>query len=131
LAADAAGIGSTSGVREHGSRSTSQAGEGETMTGTHRSSFGPRVDPDLLRARTLHLAEGILIALQRRPAEQVIPEMVEVARDSGLSPFAIAETLVAVTSRGWPKDGEEPAIVAVRRRWGRLLGADDERPGGT
>jgi hypothetical protein len=36
------------------------------------------VDPDLLRARTLHPAEGI-------------PEMVEVARDSGLSPFAIAE----------------------------------------
>jgi hypothetical protein len=77
-----------------------------------RGCGGYRVDPDLLRARTLHLAEGILIALQRRPAEQVIPEMVEVARDSGLSPFAIAETLVAVTSRGWPKD-------------------DDERPGGT
>jgi hypothetical protein len=76
----------------------------------------------------LHLAEGILIALQRRPAEQVIPEMVEVARDCGLSPFAIAETLVAVASRGWPKDGDEPATAAVRRRWGRLLGADDDRP---
>ena len=86
------------------------------MTEIHRGSFGSRVDPDLLRARTLHLAEGVLIALQRRPAEQVIPEMVEVARDSGLSPFAIAETLVAVASRGWPKDGDEPATVAVRRR---------------
>jgi hypothetical protein len=101
------------------------------MTEIHRGSFGSRVDPDLLRARTLHLAEGVLIALQRRPAEQVIPEMVEVARDSGLSPFAIAETLVAVASRGWPKDGDEPATVAVRRRWGRLLGADDEPRDGT
>jgi hypothetical protein len=97
------------------------------MTGTHRSYFGPGVDPGLLRARTLHLAEGILIALQRRPAEQVIPEMVEVARDSGLSPFTIAETLVAVTSRGWPKDGDEPATAAVRRRWGRLLDDDDRQ----
>jgi hypothetical protein len=38
LAADAAGISSTSGAREHGSRATSQAGEGESMTGTRRSS---------------------------------------------------------------------------------------------
>ena len=100
------------------------------MTGTHRNSFGPGVDPGLLRARTLHLAEGILIALQRRPAEQVIPEMVEVARDSGLSPFAIAETLVAVTSQGWPKDGDEGnrrGASTLRP----LLDADDERPGGT
>jgi hypothetical protein len=56
--------------------------------------------------------------------------MVEVAHDSGLSPFAIAEALVAVTSRGWPKEGAEPATVAVPRRWGRLR-PDDERPGGT
>jgi hypothetical protein len=58
---------------------------------SERLAADAAVDPDLLRARTLHPAEGILIALQRRPAEQVIPEMVEVARDSGPSPFAIAE----------------------------------------
>jgi hypothetical protein len=95
------------------------------MTGIHRSSFGPRADQDLLRARTLHLAEGILVALQRRPAEQVIPEMMEVARDSGLSPFVIAETLVAVASRGWPKEADEPATIAVRGRWGQLFDTAD------
>ena len=101
------------------------------MTEIHRNSLGPRVDQSLLRARTLHLAEGILVGLQRRPAEQVIPEMVEVARDSGLSPFAIAETLVAVASRGWPRDADGPAIIAVRRRWGGLLGAaEDKSPSG-
>ena len=84
------------------------------------------VDDDVAKARMFHLAQGILIALHRRPPEEVLTELVEAAQEFGLSPFALARALVAATAGGAAGVDAE-AATAVRLRWGRLLEAG--RPG--
>jgi hypothetical protein len=54
------------------------------------------VDDDVTKARTFHLAQGILIGLRRRPPEEVLTEF-DAAQDFGLSPFALARALMAET----------------------------------
>jgi hypothetical protein len=77
------------------------------------------VDDSVVRARTLHLAEGILIGLRRCSAEQAIAELVSAGRDAGLSTYALARGLVVAAGR----DGMavDPASRAAEHRWGTLL----------
>lgn len=90
-----------------------------------RYELGPEsafsgVDDSLARARTLHLAEGILIGLRRCSPEQAIAELVAAGRDAGLSTFALARGLV--TAAGGP-DGidADPASRVAEQRWGTLF----------
>jgi hypothetical protein len=57
------------------------------------------VDDNVANARMFHLARGVLVRLLRRPPEQVLNELIDVARRFGLSPFALARALVAATVR--------------------------------
>jgi hypothetical protein len=89
-----------------------------------RYELGPEsafsgVDDSLARARTLHLAEGILIGLRRCTPEQAISELVSAGRDAGLSTYALARGLVAAAGGcGGPAD---PAARVAEHRWGTLF----------
>jgi hypothetical protein len=90
-----------------------------------RYELGPErafsgVDDSVGRARMLHLAEGILIAVRRCSPEQAIVELVSAGRDAGLSTYAVARGLVAVAGG---HDGMEadPACRVAEHRWGTLL----------
>lgn len=76
------------------------------------------VDDSMARARTLHLAEGILIGLQRCSPEQAIAELVGAGRDAGLSTYALARGLVAAASGGVVAD---PSARVAEQRWGALF----------
>src|SRR5689334_11141617 len=84
-----------------------------------------RSDPALgakaARMRMLHLAEGVLVGLRRCPPADAFAELVNTARTAGLSPYAVANALVAMTSGQFRDDADDPAILAVRRAWGSLL----------
>lgn len=92
-----------------------------------RYELGPEsafsgVDDSMARARTLHLAEGILIGLRRCSPEQAIAELVSAGRDAGLSTYALARGLVAAAGG---RDGmvSDPAARVAEHRWGTLLPA--------
>jgi hypothetical protein len=53
------------------------------------------VDDNVAKARMFHLAQGVLVGLRRRPPEEVLSELIDVAQRFGLSPFALARALVA------------------------------------
>lgn len=72
----------------------------------------------MARARTLHLAEGILVGLRRCSPEQAIDELVATGRDAGLSTYALARGLVAAAGGG---DGTDPAARVAEHRWATLL----------
>ena len=52
------------------------------------------VDDNVAKARMFHLAQGVLVGLRRRPPEEVLSELIDVAQRFGLSPFALARALV-------------------------------------
>ena len=74
------------------------------------------------RVRVLHLAEGVLVGLRRRPPEDVLAELVNTARRAGLSPYVVAAALLKVASGQCPEDLSDPAIAVVHEAWGSLLG---------
>lgn len=79
-------------------------------------------DDDAAKARTLHIAEGVLVALRRKSPEAVIAELVDGARQDGLSPYVLAAALVAVAAGGAATPGVHPQAVATARRlWGAEL----------
>ena len=61
------------------------------------------VDDNVAKARMFHLAQGVLVGLRRRPPEEVLSELIDVAQRFGLSPFALARALVR--SSPWCGDG--------------------------
>lgn len=79
-----------------------------------------RVDNSVARARTLHLAEGILIGLRRCSPEQAIAELVSAGREAGLSTYALARGLV-VAAGGCHDTTVDPAARVAEHRWGALL----------
>jgi|EndMetStandDraft_6_1072998.scaffolds.fasta_scaffold10194_1 hypothetical protein len=83
----------------------------------------PTANDDLVRTRYLHLAEGVLVGLRRRPPEDTLRELVDAARGSGVSPYAVAQALVdlAAGRRSLTADDAPPAVAVVRRCWGDLL----------
>lgn len=89
-----------------------------------RFDIGARRTPasDILRARTLHLAEGVLIALRKCRAEAALAELMEVARGAALSPYAVAAALVSVAAGDVAADPGDPAVIAVHERWSADLG---------
>ena len=63
------------------------------------------VDDNVAKARMFHLAQGVLVGLRRRPPEEVLSELVDVAQRFGLSPFALARALVAAAGGTAAADG--------------------------
>lgn len=80
----------------------------------------PRNDDSVTRARTLHLAEGVLIGLRRCSPEQAIAELVSAGREAGLSTYALARGLVAAAV-GYQSTTADPAARVAEHRWGALL----------
>ena len=76
---------------------------------------------DAAKARTLHLAEGVLVVLRRATPEAVIGELVDAARQAGLSPYVLAAALVAVASGDTAPGVSLDAIATARRLWGAEL----------
>lgn len=77
---------------------------------------------DISRVRVLHLAEGVLIGWRRCNPEAAFAELVDTARQAGLSPLAVAGALVALAS-GSDRAVDDRALATARQRWGALLGA--------
>ena len=48
----------------------------------------PPVDDNVAKARMFHLAQGVLVGLRRRPPEEVLSELIDVAQRFGLSPVS-------------------------------------------
>ena len=65
-------------------------------------------DDDVAKARMLHLPQDVLVGLRRRPPEEVLSELIDVAQRFGLSPVALARALVT-------------AAATVHQCWGDLL----------
>lgn len=91
-----------------------------------RHEWGPEgafsgVDDSMARARTLHLAEGILIGLRGCSPEQAIAELVRAGRDAGLSTYALARGLVAAASGGCDATVADPAAHVAQQHWGALF----------
>jgi hypothetical protein len=70
-----------------------------------------------------HLAQGVLVGLRRRPPEEVLSELIDVAQRFGLSPFALARALVAAAGGGTAAgaDADADAAATVHQCWGDLL----------
>ncbi|QIV84265.1 hypothetical protein [Mycolicibacterium frederiksbergense] len=79
-----------------------------------------RIDDSMARARTLHLAEGILIGLRRCSPEQAIAELVSAGREAGLSTYALARGLV-LAAGGYRDTTVDPAARVAEHRWGALF----------
>ena len=81
------------------------------------------VDDNVAKARMFHLAQGVLAGLRRRPPEEVLSELVDVAQRFGLSSFALARALVAAAGGGTAAgaDADADAAATVRQCWGDLL----------
>jgi hypothetical protein len=80
------------------------------------------------RMRTLHLAEGILTGLLSTTPEHSLNELLGAARASGVSPNAIAHTLVAIAAGQSPLSADDLATAAVRKYWGPELARTSRRP---
>ena len=81
------------------------------MQETRRGVNPLPVDDNVAKERMFHLAQGVLVGLRRRPPEEVLSELIDVAQRLGLSPFALARALVAAAE----------AAATVRQCWGDLL----------
>jgi hypothetical protein len=69
--------------------------------------------------RTFHIAEGVLVGLTRCSVAQALSTLVEVSRMNALSPFTVAEALVAkVTGDGVEVNRDAAAVLD--REWNRL-----------
>jgi hypothetical protein len=69
--------------------------------------------------RTFHIAEGVLVGLTRCSVAQALSMLVEVSRIHALSPFTVAEALVAkVTGDGIEVNRDAAAVV--EHEWNRL-----------
>lgn len=79
------------------------------------------VDDNVAKARMFHLAQGVLVGLRRRPPEEVLSELIDVAQRFGLSPFALARALVAAAGGGTAAGADADAAATVRQCWGDLL----------
>ena len=89
------------------------------MWDSQRSSgLGNSADPGIGRARMLHLAEGVLVALRRCTPEAALAELVDAARVSHLSPYAVACGLVSFAAGDISGD-DVPEVVT--QRWSALL----------
>jgi hypothetical protein len=77
------------------------------------------VDDNVAKARMFHLSQGVLVGLRRRPPEEVLSELIDVAQRFGLSPFALARALVAAAGGGTAAGAD--AAATVRQCWGDLL----------
>lgn len=92
------------------------------MWDSQRSSgLGNSADPGIGRARMLHLAEGVLVALRRCTPEAALAELVDAARASHLSPYAVACGLVSLAAGDISGD-DVPEVVKLR--WSELLASD-------
>lgn len=80
--------------------------------------LGNPADPGIGRARMLHLAEGVLVALRRCSPEAALTELVDAARVSHLSPYAVACGLVSFAAGDISGD-DVPEVVT--QRWSALL----------
>lgn len=94
-----------------------------------RNDWNPaRSDPvfedAVARARTLHLAEGVLVGLRRCAPENAIAELVSVAGAAGLSTSAVARELVTLVSGAANQGVESAARTVVHEQWGGLIGQD-------
>jgi hypothetical protein len=70
--------------------------------------------------RTFHIAEGVLVGLTRCSVANALAMLVEVSRQHAMSPFTLAEALVAkVTGDGGVADPD--AVAVVEREWAPLL----------
>ena len=83
------------------------------------------VDDNVANARMFHLAQGVLVGLRRRPAEQVLNELIDVAQRFGLSPFTLARALVAAAGGATALGADTDAAAAVRQCWGNLLASKE------
>jgi hypothetical protein len=71
--------------------------------------------------RTLDIAEGVLLGLRRGSGDS-FTELVDVGRRYSLSPFVIAEALVAAASGNHGgRAGDPQAALIVEQQWGHLL----------
>jgi hypothetical protein len=70
-------------------------------------------------ARTFHIAEGVLVGLTRCSVAQALDTLVEVSRVHALSPFTVAEALVAKATGDGVVANQDAAAV-VEREWKRL-----------
>jgi hypothetical protein len=86
----------------------------DSVNATHASRSAARM-------RTLHLAEGVLTGLLGTTPEHSLNELLGAARRSGVSPNAVAHTLVAIAAGQSPLTADDPATVAVRSCWGTEL----------
>jgi hypothetical protein len=78
-----------------------------------------------IEARSLDIAKGVLVGLQRCSPDAAFSEIVEVSRTHGFPPMRLAQAIVdtfADPDLGAPDD---PAFDIVRLRWGSLLTRPD------
>ncbi|WP_051574169.1 hypothetical protein [Mycobacterium sp. URHB0044] len=69
--------------------------------------------------RTFHIAEGVLVGLTRCSVAQALATLVEVSRVHALSPFTVAEALVAKATGDGVEVNRDAAAV-LEREWNRL-----------
>lgn len=84
---------------------------------------GCAISHHIERARIVHLAEGILMGLLGCRTDDALAALIDAARGSGLSSYAIANALVSAVAAGQPLNRDDPATVAVLHRWGHRLKA--------
>lgn len=72
--------------------------------------------------RILDIAEGVLLGLRHYSVERSFTELIDVARRHALSPFELADALVAAA--GGHSTGSPEAARVVEQEWGSLLRAD-------
>jgi hypothetical protein len=77
------------------------------------------------RARTIHLAEGVLVGLLSRPSEDCLAMLIDVGRASALSTYTVADALVSVASGRQPLDRADRATAVVLQCWGDRLVSHD------
>ena len=99
-----------------------------------RHELGPEsafsgVDDSMARARTLHIAEGILIGLRGCSPEQAIAELVSAGRDTGFSTYTLARGLVSAAAGGYGGGAAaDPAARVAEHRWGALFASTPHTP---
>ncbi len=90
------------------------------IVGRFHSRNPAAFDQSFARARTLHVAEGVLVGMHRYSPEDALSELIDVAHVAGVSTFALAKALVAAAS-GATTEVDATAAHVVRERWGALL----------
>ena len=77
------------------------------------------------RARTVHVAEGLLMGLLGTPLDDALATLISVGRASRLSTYRIANALVSAVNTTQPLDRDDPATAAVLHHWGREIRTRD------